>query len=274
MEKKIGIYLCTGCGIGEALDMEKITTIAQNSLGAAVVKSSEHLCGPEGAQMITDDIANEGVNTTIICACSPRVNYDVFKWDNTIVERVNYREHIVWSHAPNDEDTQAMAEDYLRMAAAKAKRIELPEPAIMEGLSKTILVIGGGVAGMTATLEAAKAGYESVIVEKEAHLGGYLNKMYKKLPGSYPYARLEEPGASTMAMHVENNPKITVHKSSQVEKIAGQPGLFDVTITTPNGPAEFKAGAVVMATGWKPYDASKLEAIGYGKHLNVVTNVE
>jgi len=73
MDKKIAVYICTGCGIGEALDIEQLSTVATKECKAAVCKNHPNLCSAEGAQIIKDDIANEGVNALIIGACSPRV---------------------------------------------------------------------------------------------------------------------------------------------------------------------------------------------------------
>ncbi|MEW5706742.1 MAG: hydrogenase iron-sulfur subunit [Actinomycetota bacterium] len=270
MERKVGVYICTGCGIGEALDVEKLSNMGP-SLGATV-KTHEFLCGEQGLQLIKGDIDGEGVNTVVIAACSPRVNYEEFDFPNTVVERVNLREHVAWSHTPNDEDTQRIASDYIKMGTAKAKKIELPEPHIEE-VTRSVLVIGGGVSGMTAALEVAKAGYEAVIVEKEAQLGGWMGKMKKRLPTQYPYAKLEDPGVDAKVAEINSNPNIKVYTSATVEQIAGQPGMFDVTINANGGTVETRVGSVVLATGWKPYDASKLESYGYGVYPNVVTNV-
>ncbi|MCL6472214.1 MAG: FAD-dependent oxidoreductase [Firmicutes bacterium] len=273
MEKKFGLYICTGCGIGESLDTEKLANMGPQ-VGAAVVKTHEFLCGDQGAQLIKNDIQNEGVNTIAIAACSPRVNFDVFNFPGCVVERVNLREHVVWSHTPNDEDTQMLAEDYIRMGASKVKKMELPEPHIEEDIVRTVLVIGGGTTGMTAALETAKAGYNVVLVEKEASLGGFAAKMYKKLPSSYPYDKLEDTGVDAMIQEVTSNPNIKVYTSASVEAIAGQPGKFNVTIASNGSSTEEKIGSVIMATGWKPYDASKLDTYGYGQYVNVVTNVQ
>ncbi|MDP2211769.1 MAG: hydrogenase iron-sulfur subunit [Candidatus Aquicultor sp.] len=272
MEKKLGIYICTGCSIGDALDIEKLTALA-GTQGAAVVKTHEFLCGDEGAKVIENDISAEGINTVVIAACSQRVNFDVFNFPDTIIERVNLREHVAWSHTPNDEDTQMLAEDYLRMGVAKAKRMELPEPHIEEDISRTVLVIGGGISGLTAALEVAKTGYDAVLVEKEAELGGFMNKMYKVVPRRYPFAKLEEPSIGAVISEVTGDPNIKVYTSSQVEKVAGQPGKFVVTIASPQGAVETTAGAVIMASGWKPYDANKLDKYGFGQFPNVITNV-
>src|SRR5690606_21587112 len=103
-----------------------------------------------------------GVNTVVIAGCSSRVKYEEFRLGpGVITERVNLREQVAWTHKPEDEDTQMLAEDMMRMALTKAKLTELPEPWQVENLSKDVLVVGGGIAGMTAAVEAAKAGYKA-----------------------------------------------------------------------------------------------------------------
>ena len=126
MDKKIAVYICTGCGIGEALDIDQLSKVATSECKADVCRNHPNLCSSAGAQVIKDDIANDGVNTLIIAACSLRVMYDVFNFEGTIMDRVNLREQVVWSHPANDEDTQMMAEDYLRMGAARMKQTTSP----------------------------------------------------------------------------------------------------------------------------------------------------
>jgi len=273
VENKLGVYICTGCGIGEALDIEKLTAMGPQN-GAAVVKTHEFLCGEKGSQIIQEDIKDEGINTIVIAGCSPRVNFDVFDYPGSLVERINLREHVIWSHTPNDEDTQMLAEDYMRMGISKVKKMELSEPHIEEDLTKAVLVIGGGITGMTAAIESAKAGYGVVLVEKEDKLGGFMGKLHKKLPMQYPYAKLEDPGVEAIVAKIDNDPDIKVYTSAEVGAIAGQPGQFDVTINTSGGAVNAKVGSVVLATGWKPYDATKLDTYGYGEFANVVTNVQ
>jgi len=110
MDKKTALYICTGCGIGEALDVEKLAEVASDDFKISDCKNHPALCGPEGAGLIRQDIETSGVNTIIIAACSPRVCYDVFNFGpDKIVERVNIREQVVWSQTPQDENTQMLA---------------------------------------------------------------------------------------------------------------------------------------------------------------------
>jgi quinone-modifying oxidoreductase subunit QmoB len=275
MEKKCGLYICKGCGIADSVDIEKL---AKNSKSGTVkeenIKVHDILCSPEGLQSIKSDIKKDGINTLIIAACSPRVKFEEFDFPGCLIERVNIREFVAWTHEPNNDETQALADDYIAMAAVKVSKADLPTPAVLEDLSKDILVIGGGISGMTAALDAAEAGYKVFLVEKEPQLGGFANKLYKKIPARTYNPIIVDTEIDKVIQQVESHPNIKVYKASKVEKTEGQPGLYDVTIAGASGSETFKIGAIIMATGWIPYDANKLDYLGYGKYKNVVTNVE
>ncbi|MGD9022323.1 MAG: heterodisulfide reductase subunit A, partial [Deltaproteobacteria bacterium] len=102
MEKKLGVYVCEGCGIAEAIDKNRLM---QKAIPKKIEIRRNHpiMCSPEGVDLIKKDIAGEGVNTVVICACSRRVLYDVFDFGPVIVERVNLREGVVWSHKPQQD---------------------------------------------------------------------------------------------------------------------------------------------------------------------------
>jgi quinone-modifying oxidoreductase, subunit QmoB len=117
-EKKVGVYVCKGCGIGDSVDVDELTSQATNDCPGATVKTSSAFC-LEDAELIRKDVA-EGVNTVVIAACSPRVKTDVFSLPPAIVERVNLREQVAWSHPPQHEETQSLARDLLRMGMVRA----------------------------------------------------------------------------------------------------------------------------------------------------------
>ncbi len=276
MDKKIGLYICTGCSIGDSIDVEKASNIAKNALKVPVVKSHFALCGKEGVDLINNDIKNEGVNTVVIAACSGRVKYEEFDFPGSLVERVSLRELAVWTQEPKSEEANLAAADYIKMGVIKAQKGDIPEPYLMETV-KTILVIGGGISGMTSALQTARAGYEVVLVEKEDRLGGFINKLYKKVPaatGEYKEPLIVDTDIDLTIKEVENNPKIKVFKSAKVEKTEGEPGAFDVTITSNGNSEVLKIGSIILAAGSRPYDANKLGHLGYGKSKDVVTNIE
>lgn len=274
MQKKIGLYICKGCGIGDVINTEKIANIAKNALRVPVVAVSDILCSNEGVELIKKDIAEQGVNSIVIAGCSPRVKTYEFSFPGCFVERVPLRELAVWTIEADDEK-QLAAEDYVKLGVVKAQKGEVPEPYIID-INKTILVVGGGISGMTASLEAAKSGYDVVLVEKEAELGGFARKLYKRVPtDDYSKGVLADVNLDSIINEVTSNPKIKVYTSSKIERIDGQPGDFDVTIAKNGSTETIKIGAIIQATGWKPYDPKKLtKKYGYGKFKDVVTNFE
>ena len=279
MDDKIGVFVCTGYGIAEALDIDALCKVATDEFSVPFCKTVES-CEGSGLESIKEEIANEGLTKVVIAGISPRRYSDgVFPAD-VIVEKVGLREQVVWCSPPGDEDTQMMAEDYLRMYITKVQKMEHVEPFLPEeSIDKTILVVGGGIAGMTAALEAAKTGYEVRLVEKADRLGGWLAKQHKSIPTRPPYRDLEDTGVETLVAEVDANPKIHVYTSAVTSEIVGAPGLFDVTlVSSGNGKPEgeiqgqFRVGSIVQATGWKPKEPR--DSLPYGKLDNVIRNIE
>jgi quinone-modifying oxidoreductase subunit QmoB len=312
MDKKYSAYICTGCGIGDTLDIEALSGVVSGDMGMDC-KTHEFLCSAEGQAFIEKDIAN-GINTVVIGACSPRVMQDEFNFgDDKITIRANLREQVVWCKGPDAKAdfVQELASDYMRMACTRAKKTELPTPFQLETINKKILVIGGGVAGLTAAREASQTGYAVTLVEKTDKLGGFANNWRKQLPTKAPWTDLESPMVGDIVKAIEADGNITVKTSVEVARISGTPGDFTVTFKPVGTESEWDApakvgvdeqdkiakgqmadpnaglkkyteknpggegfGAVVLATGWKSADVSAFEHLGYGNLKNVVTNAE
>lgn len=320
MDKKYCAYICAGCGIGDALDMEALAEVVSGEMSMEC-KTHPYLCGAEGRALIEKDVAG-GVNTVVVGACSPRVMAREFDFGkDKITVRANLREQVVWTEVKPEEGKephseaaaflQESASDYMRMACTRAKKTLLPEPFKLEETNKTILVMGGGIAGLTAAKEAAAAGYDVIVVEKDGKIGGKAAGWRKSFPTQAPWTDLEENPANGLIASVEASPKITIKTATEVARISGAPGNFGVTFKAagtrsewdapskvtvdqadliekgtmedPNkglkkytdlNPDAIKVGAVVLATGWKPADVSQYEHLGYGKVKNVVTNAE
>ncbi|MBI1986869.1 MAG: FAD-dependent oxidoreductase [Nitrospinae bacterium] len=316
-DHKIGVFLCTGCGIGDSLEGEKFSRIVTGRYKIPLFHSHPCLCSEEGIQHIRGELEEKGLQGLVVAACSPRAHADLFDFGPSIpVERVNLREQGVWTHPPQDEDTQMLAEDNLRMGIVRAQKTQPPAPYLPEGVERSLLVVGGGIAGMTAAREAARAGYEVLLVEREASLGGQMARLHRQFPKHPPYRDPEEPGIEALIQKIQGDPQIRVYTSSEIEKISGSPGMFEVTLKCvasaigmpprppeveerrsegagergsggkevvlpispaplpPSTPAQFRVGAIVLATGWRPYDATRLEPLGFGRYPNVVTSLQ
>ncbi|MBT3382293.1 MAG: hydrogenase iron-sulfur subunit [Prolixibacteraceae bacterium] len=274
METKTGVFICSGCEIGNCINAELTRNVATDEYKVANAVIHPALCSPEGYDLILNNIAENKLDAVLIAACSPRVKTNVFDFnENILLERVNLREQLAWCFEPNDEDTQMAADDYLRMGLAKVKTIKIPTPYIAENISSQILVAGGGVSGMSAAIEGAKAGYTVHLVEKENTLGGKQKDMYKQYPSEAPFNKLTEPVLGNMLDEIKKYNNIEVYTSTAIQEINGEPGAFDVKLQ--NGSVqELRVGAVVAAMGWKPYNPNNLTHLGYGKSKNVITIVE
>jgi len=274
MDTKVGVFICKGCDIAKSLDLDKLSEVATGEVKAPVCMTHDILCSQSGVDQIRSAIKDEGLNRVVVAACSGRVFPDLFEFGNDILtDRVNIREQVVWCHTPNDEDTQMLAEDCIRMGVAKVMVAEPPEPLIEE-TSKDILVVGGGITGMTAAKSAAVACYKVNLVEKEDRLGGWATKFSKVFPKQPPYTDLADSGYEDLIKEVEAEPNITIHKSTTVKKTSGQPGEFAVELQNGSKSTELTVGSIILASGWKPYEAEKLTHLGYGTSPDVITNVQ
>ncbi len=273
-EKRLGVYIWTGDGIAEGIDCNKLAEELQGQGNVQFVKVVDELFTTNGVDNVRKDIADNELTGVVIGGSSPRFHTELFQFDsNVMVDRVSLREGVAWTHEPNDRHTQDMALDYMKMGIAKLNTTEPPEPEIVD-INDSIMVVGGGVAGMNAALSSAKAGYSVVLVEKEKELGGYFNKLYKITPRTDPYYELEPNTCEGLISEVYADPNISVFTNTTVKRTSGAPGMFNVTAQNGNGKVQFQVGSIVQATGWKVYDPHKLGHLGYGKYQNVITNIE
>ncbi len=273
-DMKIGAYICKGCGLGERLNIQQLANVAQKEGKAQVVREHEFLCNHQGVAMIKDDIAKEGVTHVVIAACSRRAKTEAFNFDGVALSRANLREGVIWV-TPADDDkkeiVQEMAADYVRMGCAEVKKMQVPQPNPNHGNNKRILVVGGGVSGLTAALEAAKTGYQVLLVEKTGALGGWAAKLWKRVPNREPYTDPIDTGIDALIKQVTGDKNIKVVLNSTITRTSGAPGQFSVDISAESGSTTTEnVGAIVMASGFNNYDASRLAHLGAGKSPDVV----
>ncbi|RLA06955.1 MAG: heterodisulfide reductase [Gammaproteobacteria bacterium] len=278
-EIKTGCYICTGCGIGERLDDKQMQTIATRDGKAKFVKSHQFLCSDDGVKTINDDIKSEQLNRLVIAGCSRRAKMNTFEFDNIPTSRANIREGVIWVRPDNDESsetTQEMANDYIRMACAEARTMKQVAPSEEQStINKNILIVGGGIAGLTAAIEASKAGYQSSIVEKSGKLGGFVANLYKSIPHKSPYNEPQETQIENLIKTAEDDRNITIYLDSIVSKTEGAPGRFEADITKESGASKtHKFGAIIQNNGFTQFDANILDEFSYKTQKNVITQSE
>ncbi|MEW5771766.1 MAG: FAD-dependent oxidoreductase [Pseudomonadota bacterium] len=273
-ETKTAAYICKGCELGNRLDTAALVKIATKEGKMAVVREHDFLCSADGVAMIRNDIDNEGVTHVAIGACSRRAKTEAFNFTTVAMSRGNLREGVIWVRPDTDEareTTQEMAEDYVRMMCAEVKAMQVPAGNQKTGTIKTILVVGGGISGMTAALEASKAGYKVVLVEKTGALGGWAAKLYKRVPTREPFKSAEDNGVADLVARIDADANIKVYLNARIAKTSGAPGRFKAEIAIESGASATEdVGSIIQATGFSLYDANKLPNLGYGKSPNVV----
>ncbi len=262
-KRNMALALCTGCSIGESLDVDKLfETALEHCQGLSCLKHHS-LCSEAGLEELNRLIREKGIDRLAVAACSPRVKSAEFGLDGVHTERINLREQVAWVMEPGQEDTQMCAEDQTRMILAKLGTINEITPYIPETVSSDILVVGGGIAGLTSALEGARAGFRVHLVEQTGRLGGYAGRLYKLLPEREEAATLKEPDIHLLVKEIEEHPGVEIYLDTRIQAISGEPGNFHVSLDHSKVP-ELKAGAIVTATGWKPYNTEKLSYLAYG----------
>jgi len=273
-EKKVAAYICQGCGIGERVDTGALAKLATKEGKVSISREHDFLCSAAGVELINNDIANEGVTHLMIAACSRRAKTEAFSFPTAAMSRANLREGVIWSQPDTEEArefTQEMAEDYVRMGCAELKTMKVPAGNQTTGHDRAILVVGGGISGMTAALEASKAGYPVVLVEKTGALGGWAAKLHRRIPSREPYTDPVDNGIAAMVSAIQADARIKVYLNATIARTHGAPGRFQVQVATESGAvAEEAVGAIVQSTGFSLYDANNLPELGYGKSPNVV----
>src|SRR5512143_1476309 len=232
---KVGVFLCTGCEIGASLKTDALEGLSKKN-GAVQYATHPCLCEPAGVAALRGAVEGGAVDALVIAACSARHKQQEFRFDPTkvAVERVSLREQVAWTHPAGHEDTQMLAEDMLQMGIVKAKKMSLAK-RLEEAIDQTVLVVGGGLAGLEAAKTASGLGHPVVIVEKTAKLGGYLAGVREVTPDVAPYDRLRPSPVVELEREVRADRKIRVLTGSRLLSVSGQPGQFAVEVDGTQG---------------------------------------
>ncbi len=279
-KSRIGVYICNcGTNIAKRVDCEAVSTFASELPNVAIAKTYKYMCSNPGQEMIVQDIRDHNLDRVVVAACSPRMHERTFRrvlqtagLNPYMCEMANIREHCSWVH----QDAAAATEKAKALTKAGIQRVERHEPLdrFSVDMCPATLVIGGGIAGMTAALELAEAGHPVYLVEKKDRLGGNLIRTDL----TAPYLDSARDLITERIARVEENHNIKIMLHSQVRTLEGFIGNFAATIQSDHSPSDgeirVQVGNVVVTTGYKEFDAARISHYGYGKLPNVITSFD
>ncbi|HNW52006.1 MAG TPA: CoB--CoM heterodisulfide reductase iron-sulfur subunit A family protein [Prolixibacteraceae bacterium] len=229
---KIGVFIChCGENISATVDVVKVAEEAGKLDGVAFSTDYKYMCSDPGQSLIKQAIKEKGLTGVVVGACSPRMHEPTFRkacaeagLNPYMCEMANLREHCSWVHEKSEATTQK-AIDIVRTLVEKVKRNE-PLFPIKVPITKTALVIGGGIAGIQASLDIANAGHQVVLVEKEPSIGGHMSQLSETFPTLDCSQCILTPRMVEVAQH----PNITLMTYAELEKLDGFIGNFKATI--------------------------------------------
>jgi heterodisulfide reductase subunit A len=282
---RIGVFVChCGVNIAGIVDVQAVVQQAQQDGDVVFAIDYKYMCSDPGQQLIKDSIAKYNLDGVVVAACSPAMHETTFRrtvasagMNSFRCESANIREQISWVHQQDKEAATEKAVAVTRSIVEKVKTNEELESLTLP-LTRRTLVIGGGIAGMQAALDIADAGYPVVLVEKAATLGGKM----ARLSGTYLNFYAASDLLQKRIERVNRHPHIQVLTNAKVVEVNGYVGNFRVKVKAGDpeeaieeakaGGTEFQfdIGAIIVATGWQPYDRSRLPEYGGAEIPDVV----
>jgi heterodisulfide reductase subunit A-like polyferredoxin len=274
-EPRIGVFVCRcGNNIGGVVNVPSIKEYA-SSLGN-VVYADENLytCSQDTQEKIKKAIEEHKLNRVVVASCSPRTHEPLFQetireagLNRFLFEMANIRDQCSWVHMHEKEEATHKARDLVRMAIANARLIR-PLEELTKSVTKKGLVVGGGLAGMSAALGLADQGFETFLVEREEELGGNLRLIQNTLDGKNVQEFLRG-----MRQRVMNHPRIQIFTGAAIKDFTGYVGNFKTTVGV--GPEkttrELEHGVIVIATGGQEL---KPKEYLHGEDPRVLTQLE
>ena len=270
---RIGAFICDcGSNIKGVVDCEAVTEYAKSLPYVEFADESMYACSQDAQNKMVEYIKEKNLNRIVVAACTPKTHEPLFQetlsnagLNKYLFEMTNIRNHNSWVHKNNPEIATEKAKDLVRMAVAKAALAEpLKEEKI--NVNDTVLVIGGGIAGMTSAKSLAAQGYKVHILEKKDRLGGEVHKLYKTAQGEDVATRLDQ-----LINEVEASDNIEVHCNSTLESVDGFVGNFESTIKTNGDESKLEYGIAVLATGAKGWTPDEYE---YGNDDRIITTLD
>ena len=268
---RIGVIVCR-CGVNIAAVVDVPAVVGRAAELPNVVFSQEmtYACSQDSIQMIIEKISEQQLSRLVVASCSPRTHEHLFQaalqragLNKYLLQMTNIRDQCSWVHQGDPKGATEKAFDLVRMAVARARFLQ-PMEELESEVNSRCLVIGGGLAGMTAALAVAESGFPVSLVEREAQLGGNLRQLGFTLETENLASLLDG-----LTRRVREHPLIDLYLESTLDSVEGYIGNFRSTLSGDQTAVEH--GAVIVATGAEEH---RTTSYGYGTDPYIVTQRE
>ncbi|GFP34632.1 hypothetical protein HKBW3S43_00425 [Candidatus Hakubella thermalkaliphila] len=272
-EPRVGVFVChCGRNIASVVRVPEVVEHARMIPGVVLADEFLYACAQDSIEKIKEAVKDHNLNRVVVASCTPRTHEPLFKevlreagLNPYLFELANIREHSSWVHQDFPDEATSKAEDLVSMAVARARLLE-PLFTSFSEIDHIALVVGGGLAGMTAALSLAEQGFSVHLVEREQELGGNYRQVLIPLESENPALFLEN-----LVSQVLRHPDITVHTETEVAESAGYKGNYRTTLKKGDRLTQVRHGALIIATGAR--EMTPKEYL-YGEHDHVITQTE
>jgi heterodisulfide reductase subunit A len=273
---RIGVFIChCGINIGGVVNVPEVTEYARTLPNVVYAEHNLYTCSEAGLAAIEAAVKERNLNRVVVASCTPRTHEPLFRAKCTesginpyLFEMANIRDQCSWVHMHEPKKATQKAKDLVRMAVAKVALLE-PQIEPEVEVKDASLVIGAGVAGMTAAVSMASQGFKVYLIEKGRELGGLTPKLYKLYPTLADSADIVNPLIETAKSH-EN---VEVMTETTMKDVTGYVGNFNAILTGPGGDKEVNVGTIIVASGASNYEPPK-GLYQYGVYDHVITQRE
>jgi heterodisulfide reductase subunit A-like polyferredoxin len=273
-DPRIGVFVChCGSNIGGFVDVPDVTDYALDLPSVVHAENNLYTCSQDSIAHITETVKELDLNRVVVASCTPHTHAALFQdsiraagLNPALFEMANIRNQCSWVHSHDKPIATKKSKELVSMAVARAAVLAQLSTSTVP-MEASALVIGGGVAGMSAALSLARGGFGVHLVERETELGGNLRHVYSTVRGDDPQGFLEH-----LVKQVRDEPRIQTYLGHEVAEIDGFVGNFTARLTDRSGQQiEIPHGVTIVATGGQEYRG---EEYLYAQNPRVVTGLE